>query len=293
MSVLRYLVCKAINGAAELCEGMTFRETVCATARRNRSWLCIGLDPEPARMPTHLPADAEGVYAFCAAIMDATSDLVCAFKPNIAFFEAFGAAGWSALERLIRLRPGPPIILDAKRGDIGSTAEAYARAAFEVLDADAVTVNPYLGGDALEPFLRHSRRGCFILCKTSNPGSHDLQDMRLADGRPLYLAVAEMARDRWNMHGNTGLVVGATHPTAITEVRRACPDMLLLVPGIGAQGGDLDTTVRAAAAVDEPLMMINVSRTVLYADRGTNFAAAARTTALRLRDAINAALMAR
>jgi orotidine-5'-phosphate decarboxylase len=244
-------------------------------------------------MPTHLPVGAEGVYAFCAAIMDATSDLVCAFKPNIAFFEAFGAAGWSALERLIRLRPGPPIILDAKRGDIGSTAEAYARAAFEVLDADAVTVNPYLGGDALEPFLRHSRRGCFILCKTSNPGSHDLQDMRLADGRPLYLAVAEMARDRWNMHGNTGLVVGATHPTALTEVRRACPDMLLLVPGIGAQGGDLDTTVRAAAAVDEPLMMINVSRTVLYADCGTNFAAAARTTALRLRDAINAALMAR
>jgi orotidine-5'-phosphate decarboxylase len=269
---------------------MSFYESLYATIRRNQSRLCVGLDPEPARMPDHLPADADGIYTFCAAIMEATADLVCAFKPNVAFFEAHGAAGWSALERLIRRRLGPPIILDAKRGDIGSTAEAYARAVFTTLGADAVTLNPYLGSDALEPFLRHADRGCFILCKTSNPGSSDLQDAQLADGRPLYLAVAEMARDRWNTRGNVGLVVGATHPAALADIRRACPDMLILAPGIGAQGGDLDATVRAAAAGDEPQVIVNVSRAILYADRGTNFAAAARTAARQLRDAINAAL---
>lgn len=271
---------------------MTFHESLDAAVRRNQSWLCVGLDPEPNRMPDHLPTDAEGIYAFCAAIMDATADLVCAFKPNVAFFEALGAAGWSTLERLVRLRPGPPIILDAKRSDIGSTAEAYARAVFTTLGADAVTLNPYLGGDALEPFLRHADRGCFILCKTSNPGSRDLQDARLADGRPLYLAVAEMARDCWNTRGNAGLVVGATHPAALAEIRRACPDMLILAPGVGAQGGDLEATVRAAAAGAEPQVIVNVSRAVLYAERGVNFAAAARTAARQWRDAINAALRA-
>mgnify|MGYP001054761664 CR=1 FL=1 len=269
---------------------MHFHESLEAAARRNQSWLCVGLDPEPARMPDHLSADAEGIYAFCAAIMDATADLVCAFKPNVAFFEAHGAAGWSALERLIRRCPGPPIILDAKRGDISSTAEAYARSVFTTLGADAVTLNPYLGSDALEPFLRHADRGCFILCKTSNPGSHDLQETRLADGRPLYLAVAEMARDRWNTHGNVGLVVGATHPAALADIRRACPDMLILAPGIGAQGGDLEASVRAAAAGGDPRLIVTVSRAVLYAERGMNFAAAARTAARQLRDAINAAL---
>ncbi|MFQ3630271.1 orotidine-5'-phosphate decarboxylase [Roseiflexus sp.] len=271
---------------------MHFHEALSAAARRNQSWLCVGLDPEPVRMPDHLPKDADGIYTFCAAIIDATADLVCAFKPNAAFFEAHGAAGWSALERLIQLRPGPPIILDAKRGDIGSTAEAYARSIFTTLGADAVTLSPYLGSDALEPFLRHADRGCFILCKTSNPGSSDLQDAHLADGRPLYLAVAEMARDRWNTHGNAGLVVGATHPAALADIRRVCPDMLILAPGIGAQGGDLEATVRAAAAGGEPRVIVNVSRAVLYADRGTNFAAAARAAARHLRDAVNAALHA-
>ncbi|GIV98754.1 orotidine-5'-phosphate decarboxylase [Roseiflexus sp.] len=271
---------------------MNFFESLDTAARRNQSRLCIGLDPEPARMPDCLPKDAEGIYTFCAAIMDATVDLVCAYKPNVAFFEAHGAAGWSALERLVKRRPGPPLILDAKRGDIGSTAEAYARSVFTTLGADAVTLSPYLGSDALEPFLRHADRGCFILCKTSNPGSGDLQDARLADGRPLYLAVAEMARDCWNTRGNVGLVVGATHPAALADIRRACPDMLILAPGVGAQGGDLETTVRAAAAGDDPRLIVNVSRTVLYADRGANFAAAARTAARQLRDAINAALRA-
>ncbi|MCS7291209.1 MAG: orotidine-5'-phosphate decarboxylase [Roseiflexus sp.] len=269
---------------------MKFHESLYAAVWRNQSWLCIGLDPEPARMPDHLPKDADGVYAFCAAIMDATADLVCAFKLNVAFFEALGAAGWSALERLVRLRLGVPIILDAKRGDIGSTAEAYARAMFTTLGADAVTLNPYLGSDALEPFLRHADRGCFILCKTSNLGSGDLQDAQLVDGRPLYLAVAEMARDRWNMYGNVGLVVGATHPEALAHVRRICPALLILAPGIGAQGGDLRAAVRAAATGDDLRLIINVSRAVLYADRGTNFAAAARVAARQLRDAINAAL---
>lgn len=272
---------------------MTFQEAVLAVARRNQSWLCVGLDPELERLPPHVRADADGVFAFCAAIIEATADLVCAFKPNIAFFEALGAAGVDALDRLIKLRPGPPMILDAKRGDIGSTAEAYARAVFDRLGADAVTLNPYLGGDALAPFLRYADRGCFILCKTSNPGSADLQDLPLADGRPLYMAVADRARDVWNVHGNVGLVVGATQPDALIAVRRACPAMLLLIPGVGAQGGDPSLTVRAAAAAGEPLTIINASRAVLYADNGLHFAAAARRAAQTLRDSINTALAAR
>lgn len=270
-----------------------FRDAVLAAAERNRSWLCIGLDPEPARLPSHIRADADGIYDFCAAIVGATADLVCAFKPNSAFFEAFGAPGIAALQRLIRLNPGPPMILDAKRGDIGSTAEAYARAVFETLGADAVTLNPYLGGDSLEPFLRYADRGCFILCKTSNPGSGDLQDITLGNGHPLYLRVAEHARDAWNSRGNVGLVVGATQPEALAAVRRACPEMLLLAPGVGAQGGDLELAVRAAAARTEPLLIVNASRSVLYADSGPQFAAAARTAAGQLRDALNRALAAR
>jgi orotidine-5'-phosphate decarboxylase len=220
--------------------------------------------------------------------MDATGDLACAFKPNIAFFEALGQAGYEALQRLMKVPRTVPVILDAKRGDIGSTAEAYARAVFDQLGADAVTLSPYLGSDSLEPFLRRADRGCFVLCKTSNAGSSDIQDLTVA-GEPIYIHVARLAAHSWNNNGNLGLVVGATHPEALLRVRAICPDLPLLVPGVGAQGGDLEASVRAAVDAHGEQVLINASRSILYASDGADFAAAARAEALRLRDAINAA----
>lgn len=269
---------------------MSFNDALRAAAARNQSLLCIGLDPDPRRMPAGLPADADTIYTFCMAIAEATADLSCAFKPNIAFFEALGPAGLGALRRLIADMPGDlPVIVDAKRGDIGSTATAYAEAVFEQLGADAVTLSPYLGGDALAPFLRYADKGCIILCKTSNPGSGDLQDLQLASGEPLYMAVARKAQREWNANQNVGLVVGATYPGVLAEVRALCPDLPLLVPGVGAQGGDLEAAVRAAADRHGEGVLINASRSVLYASSGPDFAAAARAEAQRLRDQINAA----
>jgi orotidine-5'-phosphate decarboxylase len=266
---------------------MSFSDTLRDASRRQNSLLCIGLDPLPERIPAHLRSQPDPLFAFCAAIIEATADAACAFKPNIAFFEALGAPGIETLRRIIALPRSVPLILDAKRGDIGSTAEAYARLAFEWLAADAITLSPYLGGDALEPFLRYAERGCFVLCKTSNPGSADLQDLRLAGGEPLYLAVARHAKAHWNTNRNLGLVVGATHPSAIAQVRAACPDLPLLVPGVGAQGGDLAAAVRASVDAAGELALINASRSVLFASGGPDFAEAARAEALRLRDAIN------
>lgn len=261
-----------------------------AAARRHKSLLCIGLDPVVSRLPSVLPTGPASVYAFCAAIVEATADLVCAYKPNIAFFEALGTDGYTTLRRVLGAVPeGVPVILDAKRGDIGSTAAAYAHAAFDVLGADAVTLSPYLGSDSLAPFLAYADRGCFVLCRTSNPGSADLQELHLADDRPLYLEVARRARDDWNGNGNVGLVVGATHPAELCAVRSLCPDLPLLVPGVGAQGGDLDAAVAAAVDVDGEGAVINVSRSILYASDGSDFAAAARREAMRLREAISAA----
>lgn len=269
---------------------MTFLDSLLETGRRNRSLLCVGLDPDLRKIPAILRAASDPTYAFCMAIVEATADLVCAFKPNIAFFEALGPPGMATLRRLIADMPrNVPVILDAKRGDLGSTAEAYAEAVFEWLSADAVTLSPYLGGDSLAPFLRHADKGCIVLCKTSNPGSADLQELELASGGPLYLEVARRARDDWNGNRNLGLVVGATYPGVLAQVRALCPDMPLLVPGVGAQGGELAAATRASVDSHGERAIISASRSILYAGDGADFPDAARQEALRLRAEINAA----
>jgi orotidine-5'-phosphate decarboxylase len=248
--------------------------------------LCVGLDPDPARIPE---AAHGSVLDFCTAIVDATADAVCAFKPQIAYFAAAGEE--DALERLcahIRDRhPGVLLVLDAKRGDIGPTAEQYAKEAFDRYGADVVTVNPYLGGDTIEPFLRHPGGGVFVLCRTSNPGSGDFQSLTV-DGEPLYQRVARRIVE-WNAIGDCGLVVGATYPDELRQVRGIVGDLPLLVPGVGAQGGDVEATVAAGRDGTGFGMVINSSRAVLYASSGADFAEAARAEAIRTRDAIRAA----
>ncbi len=262
---------------------MTFPEKLERAARTNRSLLCVGLDPNPARIP------GGDTVNFLSAIIDATSDLVCAFKPNLAFYEQLGEAGYAALRAVLRAIPDHiPTIADAKRGDVGHTAEAYARAIFDELGFDAVTVNPYLGGDAVAPFLERDDRGAFIVCRTSNPGARDLQDLQVVgDGspRPLYQAVAELART-WNSKGNVGLVAGATYPDELRILRRLCPEMPLLLPGIGAQGGDLPRALDAGLDAQGGGVVVNASRQVLYASDGEDFAQAARREASKLREAI-------
>lgn len=270
---------------------MTFLDSLLETGRRNRSLLCVGLDPDVRKLPTILHAASDPTYAFCMAIVEATADLVCAFKPNIAFFEALGPAGMETLRRLIADMPRDvPVILDAKRGDMGSTAEAYAEAVFERLGADAVTLSPYLGSDSLAPFLRHADKGCIVLCKTSNSGGAELQELELAKGGPLYLEVARRARDDWNSNRNLGLVVGATYPDMLAQVRALCPDMPLLVPGVGAQGGELAAATRASIDSHGERAIISISRSILYASDAADFPGAARQEALRLRAEINAAV---
>ncbi len=267
---------------------MSFRDQLTAVMRARASLLCVGLDPDPALLPASVRDADDPVYDFCAAIIEATADVACAFKPNIAFFEGLGPRGFATLHRVIAAVPaGIPVIIDAKRGDIGSTAAAYARAIFDELGAHAVTLSPYLGTDSLVPFLAYTDRGCFVLCKTSNAGSADLQDLRLATGEPLYRHVAMLAEQHWNVAGNVGLVVGATHPDTLSEIRGICPTLPFLVPGVGAQGGDLRQAVQAACDADGYGALINASRSILYADAGPQFAHAARAEAVRLRDAIN------
>jgi orotidine-5'-phosphate decarboxylase len=253
--------------------------------QRNHSFLCVGLDPDPARLPER------DVAAFNRAIVEATADLVCVYKPNLAFYEALGPRGMDVLQRTVEAIPkGIPVIADGKRGDIGSTAEAYARALFDVYGFDAATVNPYLGGDALAPFLERADRGVFVLCRTSNPGGADLQDRLIAaDGgaRPLYEVVAELARDRWNAHGNVGLVVGATYPEELGRIRQLCPDLTFLLPGVGAQGADVAAAVRNALDEGGGGFIITSSRQILYASSGKDYAQAARRAAQALRDEIN------
>jgi orotidine-5'-phosphate decarboxylase len=253
--------------------------------QRNQSFLCVGLDPDPARLPDR------DVAAFNHAIIEATADLVCVYKPNLAFYEALGPRGMEVLQRTVEAIPkGIPVIADAKRGDIGSTAEAYARALFDVYGFDAATVNPYLGGDALSPFLERADKGVFVLCRTSNPGGADLQDRLIAaDGaaRPLYEVVAELARDKWNTRGNVGLVTGATYPEELGRIRRLCPDMTFLLPGVGAQGADVAAAVRNALDEGGGGFIITSSRQILYASSGRDYAQAARRAAQALRDEIN------
>jgi orotidine-5'-phosphate decarboxylase len=252
------------------------------------SLVCVGLDPEIERFPKHIAAEPSPIFQFNRAIIDATHDLVCAFKPQFAHYAAYEAE--DQLERTIeyvhRTYPEVPVILDAKRGDIGSTAERYAIEAFERYGADAVTANPYLGTDALEPFLRHAERGVIILCRTSNPGGADLQDLEVG-GRRLYQVVAQLAATRWNSRGNCLLVVGATYPQELAAVRALVGDMPLLLPGVGAQGADVAQAVRAGQSADGTGLIVSSSRAILYASQGEDFADAARSATLALRAEIN------
>ena len=272
---------------------MTFLQMLRAAQDANRSMLCVGLDPEPARFPGALKGDSSKIFDFCAAIVDATADLAIAFKPQIAYFAAHRAEGQlELLMKHLRSRaPHVPVILDAKRGDIGSTAEQYAIEAFERYGADAVTLSPFMGFDSVQPYLRHAGKGAFLLCRTSNPGGDDLQNQRLAsvEGQPLlYEHVARLAQGPWNTNGQLGLVVGATYPAEIERVRAIATTLPLLIPGVGAQGGDAASTVRAGWRPDGPIV-VNSSRSILYASGGGDFAAAARREALKTRDALNAA----
>ena len=277
---------------------MNFLDMLRNAERQNGSMLCVGLDPEPAKFPATLKGDAGKIYDFCAAIVDATADLVSAFKPQIAYFAAHRAE--EQLERLMdhmrRAAPGVPIILDAKRGDIGSTAEQYAKEAFERYGADAVTLSPFMGFDTIQPYLKYHGKGAFLLCRTSNPGGDDFQNQRLSGvaGEPrLYEHIAQLAQGPWNLNGQLGLVVGATYPAEIERVRALAPTLPLLIPGVGAQGGDALATVKAgwrgtAEATTGPII-VNSSRAILYAGSDDDFAAAARAEALKTRDLLQAA----
>lgn len=273
---------------------MNFMQALRARWSASDSLVCVGLDPEPAKFPKHLSGDPDAVFAFCRDIADATAQYVCCFKPQIAHFAALGAE--DALQRLIahihEAHPGIPVILDAKRGDIGSTAQRYASEAFDRYGADAVTANPYLGGDSLQPFLDHADKGVVILCRTSNPGAADLQDLPVAttEGatRPLYQHVAETVARDWNGHGNCALVVGATWPGQLREVRAIVDsDMPLLVPGIGAQGGDVEAVVRHGRSADGTGLLVSSSRAILYASGDGDYADVAAGAARALRDDIN------
>lgn len=266
---------------------MTFQEKLRAAATQNQSLLCVGLDPDQAQLPDCVRGQDNPTLYFLKHLIDATADLVCAYKPNYAFFGALGEAGWPTLKATLEhIPPGIPVLLDAKVGDIGNTAEQYARMFFEVLGADALTVNPYMGRDAVAPFLAYPDKGVFLLCLTSNKGAADFEQQELADG-PLYLRVARKACE-WNTARNCGLVVGATQAQAFAQLRQLAPDLPFLVPGVGAQGGDLEAVVRHGADAQGAGLLINASRAVLYASGGPDFAAAGRQAAQQLREQIEA-----
>ena len=269
---------------------MNFIDKLSAAWTANQSLLCVGLDPDLDKLPAALRGAPDGIATFCKEIIDATADLACAFKPQIAYFAALGAE--RQLEAICAYArehyPHIPLILDAKRGDIGATARQYAREAYDRYGADAVTVNPYMGFDSVEPYMEWSERGVIILCRTSNAGGSDLQFLNV-DGQPLYQHVARLVANKWNVNGQCALVVGATYPEELAQVRAIVKDMPLLVPGIGAQGGDIAATVNAGKTAAGAGMMINSSRAILYATPHgqEDFAAAARRVALETRDAIN------
>ena len=280
---------------------MTFLEQLQGAERQNGSLLCVGLDPEPNKFPAVMKGDASKIYDFCAQIVDATSDLAISFKPQIAYFAAHRAE--DQLEKLMahmrRNAPHVPVILDAKRGDIGATAEQYAIEAFERYGADAVTLSPFMGFDSVQPYLKHHGKGAFLLCRTSNPGGDDLQNQRLAsvEGQPLlYEHIAKLAQGPWNMNGQLGLVVGATYPAEIERVRSLAPTLPLLIPGVGAQGGDAVATIKAgyrqSHGATTGAVIVSSSRAILYASSGDDFAQAARQEAIRTRDVLKAASQA-
>jgi len=277
---------------------MTFLDMLRNAGSQNQSMLCVGLDPEPNRFPAAMQGDASKIFDFCAAIVDATADLVSSFKPQIAYFAAHRAE--DQLERLMAhmraVAPHVPVILDAKRGDIGSTAEQYAKEAFERYGADAVTLSPFMGFDSVAPYLKYEGKGAFLLCRTSNPGGDDLQARTLADvpGNPkVFEHVAALAQGPWNLNGQLGLVVGATRPHEIERVREIAPTLPLLIPGVGAQGGDAVATVKAGLR-EHGSIIVNSSRAILYASSGADFAQAARAQAQATRETLQqAALEAR
>lgn len=277
---------------------MTFLEQLQGAERQNGSLLCVGLDPEPSKFPAGMKGDASKIYDFCAQMVDATADLVISFKPQIAYFAAYRAE--DQLEKLMdhmrRNAPHVPVILDSKRGDIGSTAEQYAKEAFERYGADAVTLSPFMGFDSVQPYLKYHSKGAFLLCRTSNPGGDDLQNQRLAsvESQPLmYEHIAKLAQGPWNLNGQLGLVVGATYPAEIERVRSLAPTLPLLIPGVGAQGGDAVATIQAgyrqSQGATTGAVIVNSSRAILYASSGDDFAQAARNEAMRTRDVLKAA----
>jgi orotidine-5'-phosphate decarboxylase len=256
---------------------------------RNDSLVCVGLDPEIERLPPSIAAEPSPIFQFNKAIIDATADLVCAYKPQFAHYAAYEAEDQlqRTIEYIHRAYPSLPVILDAKRGDVGNTAERYALEAFERYEADAVTVNPYLGGDSLEPFLEYEDKGVVILCRTSNPGARDVQDLQIGSRR-LYHVIAELVAQRWNTRGNCMMVVGATYPRELAEIREIAGDIPFLVPGVGAQGGDVAQAVQNGRTSNGTGLVISSSRAILYASSAANFADAARQATLTLRDQINA-----
>ena len=277
---------------------MTFLEQLQGAERQNGSLLCVGLDPEPSKFPAGMKGDASKIYDFCAQIVDATADLAISFKPQIAYFAAYRAEDQleKLMEHMRRNAPHVPVILDAKRGDIGSTAEQYAKEAFERYGADAVTLSPFMGFDSVQPYLKYHGKGAFLLCRTSNPGGDDLQNQRLAsvEGQPLmYEHIAKLAQGPWNLNGQLGLVVGATYPAEIERVRSLAPTLPLLIPGVGAQGGDAVATIKAgyrqSKGATTGAVIVNSSRAILYASSGDDFAHAARKEAMRTRDVLKAA----
>ncbi len=268
---------------------MLIHDRLAVRWQASNSLLCVGLDPLPDRFPTAVGRSTDAVFPFCRAIVDATHDLACAFKPQIAHFAALGVE--SVLEDLIAYiqesYPDIPVILDSKRGDIGSTAEQYAREAFERYKADAVTVNPYLGWDSIAPFVDYREKGTILLCRTSNESASELQSLKLEDGEPLYAHVARLAAEQWNPHGNLGLVVGATAPEELERVRGLVGTMPILVPGLGTQGGDAERVMNAGLDSQGTGLIVNAARSILYADNSVRFADAARQEATRVRDEIN------
>ena len=265
---------------------MNFTERLRQTQQSRQSHLCIGLDVDPAKLPDHLKGKPDGLTLFTKAIIRATSDLVCAYKPNLAFYEALGDKGGKVLRSTLKAIPqGVLTIGDGKRGDVGNTSTQYAKALFDDLGFDAVTVNPYMGFDSVEPFLQDESRGVFLLALTSNPGSNDFQRQKIGNV-PLYEIVVRTV-STWNVHHNVGIVVGATHPDELRQIRSIAPAVPMLIPGIGTQGGDLDASVTFGATLDGVGAVINASRSILYASSGKDFAEAARAEAIRLRDTIN------
>ncbi len=270
---------------------MNFQDKIAAASHRNNSLLCLGLDPDPKLMPDI------GVLEFNKSVIDATSDLLCAYKPNLAFYEALGKEGWEILKKTVEYIPEDiAVIGDGKRNDIGNTARAYAASLFDYFGFDAITTNPYMGFDSLEPFLEYKDRGVFILCRTSNKGAIDFQSLQCrpispdsgaeSAFRPLFEMVAEKA-GQWNKNGNIGLVVGATYPEELRKIRQICPDMWLLIPGVGTQGGEVEVTVRYGIDKAGGKAIINSSRQILYASKERDFARAARNVASQLKTQIN------